>query len=164
MSAFGLQPAVAGVSGGITAAMLNGVKRGLFSNEAAWAAHPTPLQPRPLPIPAIQGSSKRREYSSTRSSYVPRLRSSSWLRHSTMKSSGAGQATCHRKRCFRSRLVLASCARGLNSSFLTPQRAISGRVLGAGNDLAATPSNAPLRASWPSASAFWRIDAARRFR
>jgi alanine or glycine:cation symporter, AGCS family len=54
-SAFGLQPAVAGVSGGITAAMLNGVKRGLFSNEAAWAAHPTPLQPRPLPIPAIQG-------------------------------------------------------------------------------------------------------------
>jgi alanine or glycine:cation symporter, AGCS family len=33
-SAFGLQPAIVGVSGGIAAAMLDGVKRRLFSNEA----------------------------------------------------------------------------------------------------------------------------------
>jgi len=78
-SAFGLQPAVAGVSGGIAAAMLNGVKRGLFSNEAGMgSARPTPLQPRPLPIPRSKASSRRWAYSSTRSSYVPRLRSSSW--------------------------------------------------------------------------------------
>ncbi len=39
-SAFGLEPAVGGVVGGMTAAMLNGVKRGLFSNEAGMGSAP----------------------------------------------------------------------------------------------------------------------------
>ncbi len=39
-SAFGLEPAVGGVAGGIAAAMLNGVKRGLFSNEAGMGSAP----------------------------------------------------------------------------------------------------------------------------
>lgn len=38
--AFGLQEAGAGVAGGIMAAMLNGVKRGLFSNEAGMGSAP----------------------------------------------------------------------------------------------------------------------------
>lgn len=52
-SAFGLQEAAGGVAGGILAAILNGVKRGLFSNEAgmgsapniAAVATPTPHHP-----------------------------------------------------------------------------------------------------------------------
>ena len=39
-SAFGLNEAVGGVTGGIAAAMLNGVKRGLFSNEAGMGSAP----------------------------------------------------------------------------------------------------------------------------
>ncbi|MDO4904000.1 MAG: sodium:alanine symporter family protein [Lautropia sp.] len=39
-SAFGLEPAVGGFVGGMTAAMLNGVKRGLFSNEAGMGSAP----------------------------------------------------------------------------------------------------------------------------
>lgn len=39
-SAFGLQEAAGGVAGGILAAMLNGVKRGLFSNEAGMGSAP----------------------------------------------------------------------------------------------------------------------------
>ncbi len=39
-SAFGLEPAVGGVSGAVAAAMLNGVKRGLFSNEAGMGSAP----------------------------------------------------------------------------------------------------------------------------
>jgi AGCS family alanine or glycine:cation symporter len=39
-SAFGFEPAAGGVTGGITAAMLNGVKRGLFSNEAGMGSAP----------------------------------------------------------------------------------------------------------------------------
>ncbi|GGB48834.1 sodium:alanine symporter [Tistrella bauzanensis] len=39
-SAFGLEPAVGGVAGGVAAAMLNGVKRGLFSNEAGMGSAP----------------------------------------------------------------------------------------------------------------------------
>ena len=39
-SAFGLQEAAGGVTGGIMAAMLNGVKRGLFSNEAGMGSAP----------------------------------------------------------------------------------------------------------------------------
>ncbi|HRO14045.1 MAG TPA: alanine/glycine:cation symporter family protein [Paracoccus sp. (in: a-proteobacteria)] len=38
--AFGLEPAVGGVAGGVAAAMLNGVKRGLFSNEAGMGSAP----------------------------------------------------------------------------------------------------------------------------
>lgn len=52
-SAFGLEQAVGGVTGGMMAALLNGVKRGLFSNEAgmgsapniAAVATPTPHHP-----------------------------------------------------------------------------------------------------------------------
>ncbi|WP_411838655.1 alanine/glycine:cation symporter family protein [Paracoccus sp. ME4] len=39
-SAFGLQETVGGVAGGVMAAMLNGVKRGLFSNEAGMGSAP----------------------------------------------------------------------------------------------------------------------------
>ncbi len=39
-SAFGFQEAAGGVTGGIAAAMLNGVKRGLFSNEAGMGSAP----------------------------------------------------------------------------------------------------------------------------
>ncbi len=39
-SAFGFQEAGAGIAGGIAAAMLNGVKRGLFSNEAGMGSAP----------------------------------------------------------------------------------------------------------------------------
>ena len=52
-SAFGFQEAAGGVAGGIAAAMLNGVKRGLFSNEAGMGSAPnaaaaaTPYPPHP---------------------------------------------------------------------------------------------------------------------
>lgn len=39
-SAFGLQEAAGGAAGGVAAAMLNGVKRGLFSNEAGMGSAP----------------------------------------------------------------------------------------------------------------------------
>ncbi|MFD1794747.1 alanine:cation symporter family protein [Paracoccus aurantiacus] len=39
-SAFGLQETVGGVAGSMTAAMLNGIKRGLFSNEAGMGSAP----------------------------------------------------------------------------------------------------------------------------
>jgi len=39
-SAFGLEEAAGGIAGGIAAAMLNGVKRGLFSNEAGMGSAP----------------------------------------------------------------------------------------------------------------------------
>ena len=39
-SAFGFEEAAGGVAGGLTAAMLNGVKRGLFSNEAGMGSAP----------------------------------------------------------------------------------------------------------------------------
>lgn len=39
-SAFGLQEAAGGIAGGVAAAMLNGVKRGLFSNEAGMGSAP----------------------------------------------------------------------------------------------------------------------------
>ncbi|MCW7754497.1 alanine:cation symporter family protein [Desulfobotulus sp. H1] len=40
LSAFGLQEAAGGIMGGLTAAMLNGVKRGMFSNEAGMGSVP----------------------------------------------------------------------------------------------------------------------------
>lgn len=39
-SAFGLQEAAGGITGGVMAAMMNGVKRGLFSNEAGMGSAP----------------------------------------------------------------------------------------------------------------------------
>src|SRR5690554_7481734 len=52
-SAFGLEEAAGGVAGSMTAAMLNGIKRGLFSNEAGMGSaprseeHTSELQSRP---------------------------------------------------------------------------------------------------------------------
>ena len=56
-SAFGLEPAAGGVLGGIAAAMLNGVKRGLYSNEAGMGSAPNvAAAATPVPHhPASQG-------------------------------------------------------------------------------------------------------------
>ncbi len=56
-SAFGLEPAAGGVFGGLAAAMLNGVKRGLFSNEAGMGSAPNiAAAATPVPHhPASQG-------------------------------------------------------------------------------------------------------------
>ena len=54
-SAFGLGPAAAGVAGGVTAAMLNGVKRGLFSNEAGMGSAPNAAATATVAHPAMQG-------------------------------------------------------------------------------------------------------------
>ncbi|HSM11560.1 MAG TPA: alanine/glycine:cation symporter family protein [Lysobacter sp.] len=56
-SAFGLEPAVGGVLGGLTAAMLNGVRRGLYSNEAGMGSAPNvAAAATPVPHhPASQG-------------------------------------------------------------------------------------------------------------
>ncbi|WP_211115503.1 alanine/glycine:cation symporter family protein [Arenibaculum pallidiluteum] len=54
-SAFGLEQAVGGAIGGIGAAMLNGVKRGLFSNEAGMGSAPNAAATATLPHPAAQG-------------------------------------------------------------------------------------------------------------
>jgi AGCS family alanine or glycine:cation symporter len=54
-SAFGLGPAVAGVTGGFAAALLNGVKRGLFSNEAGMGSAPNTAATATVAHPAIQG-------------------------------------------------------------------------------------------------------------
>ncbi|MDT8857280.1 sodium:alanine symporter family protein [Paracoccaceae bacterium Fryx2] len=56
-NAFGLDEAVGGITGGIAAAMLNGVKRGLFSNEAGMGSAPNiAAAARPNPHhPASQG-------------------------------------------------------------------------------------------------------------
>ena len=56
-SAFGLQEAVGGVAGGVMAAMMNGIRRGLFSNEAGMGSAPNIAAvaiPNPHP-PASQG-------------------------------------------------------------------------------------------------------------
>ena len=56
-SAFGLAPAAGGVIGGLSAALLNGVKRGLFSNEAGMGSAPNiAAAATPVPHhPASQG-------------------------------------------------------------------------------------------------------------
>ncbi|MGV1003646.1 MAG: alanine/glycine:cation symporter family protein [Candidatus Nanopelagicales bacterium] len=54
-SAFGLNPALAGTGGGIVAAMLNGTKRGLFSNEAGMGSAPNTAATADTPHPANQG-------------------------------------------------------------------------------------------------------------
>ncbi len=57
LSAFGLQEAAGGVAGGMTAALINGVKRGLFSNEAGMGSAPNiAAAATPVPHhPAAQG-------------------------------------------------------------------------------------------------------------
>lgn len=54
-SAFGLDEAVAGTAGGILAAMLNGVKRGLFSNEAGMGSAPNTAATATVDHPVKQG-------------------------------------------------------------------------------------------------------------
>ena len=54
-SAFGIGPAAAGVAGGIAAALLNGVKRGLFSNEAGMGSAPNTAATATVKHPATQG-------------------------------------------------------------------------------------------------------------
>lgn len=56
-SAFGLQEAAGGIAGGLAAALLNGVKRGLFSNEAGMGSAPNiAAAATPMPHhPASQG-------------------------------------------------------------------------------------------------------------
>ncbi|MBV8458240.1 MAG: alanine:cation symporter family protein, partial [Acetobacteraceae bacterium] len=54
-SAFGIAPAAAGVTGGVAAAMLNGVKRGLFSNEAGMGSAPNTAATATVAHPAVQG-------------------------------------------------------------------------------------------------------------
>jgi alanine or glycine:cation symporter, AGCS family len=54
-SAFGIGPAAAGITGGIASALLNGVKRGLFSNEAGMGSAPNAAATATTSHPAIQG-------------------------------------------------------------------------------------------------------------
>lgn len=54
-SAFGYGPAAGGVTGGVAAAMLNGVKRGLFSNEAGMGSVPNAAATATVAHPVQQG-------------------------------------------------------------------------------------------------------------
>lgn len=54
-SAFGLREAVAGTSGGIIAALLNGLRRGLFSNEAGMGTSPNAAATATVAHPVQQG-------------------------------------------------------------------------------------------------------------
>lgn len=54
-SAFGLDEAIGGTTGGILAAMLNGVKRGLFSNEAGMGSAPNASATATVSHPVKQG-------------------------------------------------------------------------------------------------------------
>ena len=54
-SAFGLNEAFAGTAGGITAAIMNGVKRGLYSNEAGMGSAPNAASTATTLHPARQG-------------------------------------------------------------------------------------------------------------
>ena len=54
-SAFGLDQAAAGAFGGVAAALLNGVKRGLFSNEAGMGSAPNAAATATVAHPATQG-------------------------------------------------------------------------------------------------------------
>ena len=54
-SAFGLQQTLAGLAGGFTAAVLNGAKRGLFSNEAGMGSAPNTAATATTPHPVNQG-------------------------------------------------------------------------------------------------------------
>lgn len=79
-SAFGIGSAAAGITGGVAAALLNGVKRGLFSNEAGMGSAPNMAAAATTSHPPSRGSSSRSASSSTRSSCAPRRRSSSCSR------------------------------------------------------------------------------------
>ncbi|GAA4483949.1 alanine/glycine:cation symporter family protein [Rhodococcus olei] len=53
--AFGIGEAAAGIAGGVTAALLNGVKRGLFSNEAGMGSAPNTAATATVSHPVKQG-------------------------------------------------------------------------------------------------------------
>ncbi len=53
--AFGLDPALAGLSGGMLAALINGVRRGMFSNEAGMGSAPNAAATATTSHPAHQG-------------------------------------------------------------------------------------------------------------
>lgn len=53
--AFGLRPGLAGVGGGVVAAILNGVRRGLFSNEAGMGTNPNAAATATVAHPVHQG-------------------------------------------------------------------------------------------------------------
>lgn len=53
--AFGLREGLAGVAGGVSAALLNGVRRGLFSNEAGMGTNPNAAATATVAHPAQQG-------------------------------------------------------------------------------------------------------------
>ena len=53
--AFGLEPVAGGVTGGLAAALLNGVKRGLFSNEAGMGSAPNAAAAATVSHPVQQG-------------------------------------------------------------------------------------------------------------
>ena len=53
--AFGLREGLAGIAGGVTAALLNGVRRGLFSNEAGMGTNPNAAATATVAHPAQQG-------------------------------------------------------------------------------------------------------------
>lgn len=55
LSAFGLREALAGTAGGIMAAILNGVRRGLFSNEAGMGTNPNAAATATVSHPVQQG-------------------------------------------------------------------------------------------------------------
>ncbi|MBW3084001.1 Amino-acid carrier protein AlsT [Austwickia sp. TVS 96-490-7B] len=54
-AAFGMEPAIAGALGGIIAALLNGVKRGMFSNEAGMGSAPNAAATATTSHPVHQG-------------------------------------------------------------------------------------------------------------
>ncbi|STD14766.1 Na+/alanine symporter [Dermatophilus congolensis] len=53
--AFGIRPGLAGVAGGVTAAVLNGAQRGLFTNEAGMATNPNAAATATVAHPVQQG-------------------------------------------------------------------------------------------------------------
>ncbi|MDP9806593.1 AGCS family alanine or glycine:cation symporter [Trueperella bonasi] len=55
MSAFGLREALAGTAGGIIAALVNGMRRGLFSNEAGMGTNPNAAATATVSHPVQQG-------------------------------------------------------------------------------------------------------------
>lgn len=55
LSAFGLEETLAGTAGGLAAALLNGTKRGLFSNEAGMGSAPNTAATATTPHPVNQG-------------------------------------------------------------------------------------------------------------
>ena len=63
--AFGVTQMAGGFTGGIAAAMLNGVKRGLFSNEAGMGSAPTSPPPPRSPTRSSRASSSLWACSST---------------------------------------------------------------------------------------------------